>query len=58
MLRKKLIEEVRTQGELISFNPFKEMEQKKYNEKHQAKQKALMENTPKRYRRETDTYKT
>ena len=43
MLKKELLAEVRKQGKLTSFNPFKDIELMNYNEKHQTKQKALME---------------
>ena len=42
MLQKRLIDDVRKQGKLISVNPFKEIDLKNYNVQHYAKQKALL----------------
>ena len=43
MLQKKLMEDMKTQGRLQRINPFKEIDGKEYNKKHNNKQKELLE---------------
>ena len=43
MLQTKLMEDMKTQGRLQRINPFKEIDGKEYNKKHNNKQKELLE---------------
>ena len=43
MLQKKLVNDMKTQGRLQRINPFKEIDGKEYNKKHNNKQKELLE---------------
>jgi hypothetical protein len=43
MLQKKLMDYMKTQGRLQRINPFKEIDGKEYNKKHNNKQKELLE---------------
>ena len=43
MLQKKLVDDMKTQGRLQRINPFKEIDGKEYNKKHNNKQKELLE---------------
>ena len=43
MLQKKLMDDMKTQGRLQRINPFKEIDGKEYNKKHNNKQKELLE---------------
>ena len=43
MLQKRLMDDMKTQGRLQRINPFKEIDGKEYNKKHNNKQKELLE---------------
>ena len=58
MLQKRLMEDMKTQGRLQRINPFKEIDGKEYNKKHNNKQKELLEKFSKEIQQGKNTWRS